>query len=500
MPDSSPIAQIDYTARDFTGYRDAMLQHAARVFPEWTSRSPADFGVLLVEALAYKGDIDSFYQDRVADEAFLSTATQRSSVVAIAATLGYVPYNALAAIGSVTFQSVPSQSVDVTVPAGTRVITMFNVDLDRPVIFETDADVVVPAAGSAAVTVTEGVTQGTRQIQLTGTGGQMATLNVEDLGTSTGEAAQAFILAANPLLTDTLRIVVEDTAGATEWQYVPSLTAATPAGQVYTTAIDDAGVVTVTFGDSVNGAIPATGLNLAAAYRVGGGAYGNLPANSIVDLATTVVGVTVAASSAMTGGADAEPTDLIRANAPRAYRTRNRAVARRDYADLALAIPGVAKAMAISQSATSVALYIIGPGNNTASQVQRDQVTAYIRDRAVAGTQVLVYNGTLIPVNFGTAASPVVIGVNINYRRTETQLACKQAIQNLLAAASTDFGKRIPLSSAYGAITAVPGVDYAQIPMMARSDLTQTGTADVVCRAWEIPAIGTVFINAIGGI
>lgn len=501
MADSTPVAQVDYTARDFTGYRDALFQYASRTFPEWTSRSPADFGVVMVELFAYMGDISSFYQDRIADEAFLSTATQRSSVVSIASTLGYTPYNALAAIGSVTFQTLANQTADVVVPAGTRLITAFNFDLDRPIIFETDADVTVPNSGGvAAVTVTEGVTQGSRQISLANISGSSDTVTVEDIGSSSGEGSQSFVLAATPLLADTLRVYVEDTSGATEWLYVTSLSVAAGADQVYTTAIDDSGVVTVTFGDGVHGAVPATGLAVAAAYRTGGGAYGNVPANAIADLATPVTGVTVAASSAMTGGADAEPTELIRANAPRLFRARDRAVARRDYADLALAVPGVARASAVSQSATSVALYIMGPDNNQTSQVQRDAVTAYLRDRSIAGTQVLVYNGTLIPVNFGTAAAPVVIGVSSSYRRVETQLACRQALQDLLSPSRTDFGQRIALSAVYGALTAVPGVDYAQVPMMARSDLAQIGTADVVCRAWEIPVIGTVNINAVGGI
>jgi hypothetical protein len=500
VADSTPTAQIDYTARDFTGYRDALFQHASRTFPEWTSRSPADFGVVMVELFSYMGDIISFYQDRIADEAFLSTATQRSSVVAIARTLGYTPYPALAAIGSVTFGTLVNQTTDVTVAAGTRVITRFNVDLDRPVIYETDSDVTVPSSGgTASVTVTEGVTQGVRQISLTDSSGGTDAVTVEDLGTSTGESGQVFMLAARPLLADTLRIFVEDTTGAAEWRAVSSLSAAA-VEQVYATSTDAGGVVSVAFGDGARGAIPGTGLAVAAAYRVGGGGYGNVPANFVVDFATPVTGVAVVASSAMAGGADEEPTELIRANAPRTYRTRDRAVARRDYADLALAVSGVAKASAVSQSSTSMALFIMGPDNNPTSQVQRDAVTAYLRDRSVAGTQILVYNGTLIPVNFGTPATPVVIGVSASYRRAETLLACRQAIQDLLSPSRTDFGRRVPLSAVYGALTAVPGVSYAQIPMMARSDLAQTGTADVVCRAWEIPVIGVVSTNAVGGI
>ena len=39
--------------------------------PEWTDRSPADLGVLLVDLFAYVGDVVCYYQDRIASESFL---------------------------------------------------------------------------------------------------------------------------------------------------------------------------------------------------------------------------------------------------------------------------------------------------------------------------------------------------------------------------------------------------------------------------------------------
>ncbi len=85
MPD--PLPPIDYTSRDYAAFRQDMIDAIPTRLPEWTSRSPNDFGITLIELFAYMGDILSFYGDRIANEAFLETATLRSSVLKIAAML-----------------------------------------------------------------------------------------------------------------------------------------------------------------------------------------------------------------------------------------------------------------------------------------------------------------------------------------------------------------------------------------------------------------------------
>ncbi len=48
--------------------------------PNWRERNPADLWVALAEAVAFRGDELSYYQDAVATEAYLGTARQRVSV------------------------------------------------------------------------------------------------------------------------------------------------------------------------------------------------------------------------------------------------------------------------------------------------------------------------------------------------------------------------------------------------------------------------------------
>lgn len=498
---TTPAVPVDYTAKDFSGYRDAMLAYAKTAFPEWTSRSPADFGVLMVELLAYCLDNISYYQDRLVTEAYLDTASQRSSVLEIARTLGYTPYPAVAAQGTVTLVTDLTQSTAVVVPAGTQLITDVQTDLQGPLIFETLADVQVPASGgTASVQVVEGATQGTDTITLTSSSASSQTIPVIDLGVSTGLADQVFTLPVLPVDQSTVRVFGMYPEGPVEWVVVQSLLDADATDRVVSLSTDANGVVSILFGDNFNGAVPENGITLKAAYRVGGGTRGNLTAGALIDISSPITGVSIQSSTDMTGGLDAESTDSIRRNAPAAYAAQDRAVTTQDYAALAAAVSGVDKANALGQSVSLVTTYILGASNAVPSQQLIDATTQYVQARALVGTTVVVQPGTLIPVNFGSSTSPITLGVQSQYRRSDVQLAVTQALQALLDPSVTTFGQRLTVAQAYAAVHDIPGVLYIQIPVMARADQGQSGTADVVCREWEVPAIGSITITAVGGV
>ena len=80
---------IDYLTKDYDGFKQGMLAQIPLLLPEWKDRSESDFGVVLVELFAYAADILSYYQDRVANEAYLATATQRRSVTELLRLIGY---------------------------------------------------------------------------------------------------------------------------------------------------------------------------------------------------------------------------------------------------------------------------------------------------------------------------------------------------------------------------------------------------------------------------
>jgi hypothetical protein len=96
-PDDIPIPPIDYLAKDFLSFRQALLDDSALRYPQWAERSEADFAVMFAEALSAVADELSYLQDRVAAEASLQTATQRRSLVSLARLVDYEPRPATSA-------------------------------------------------------------------------------------------------------------------------------------------------------------------------------------------------------------------------------------------------------------------------------------------------------------------------------------------------------------------------------------------------------------------
>jgi hypothetical protein len=78
-PDVLDEPMLDYLARDYASFRQMLLDLVAQRNPNWTEQSAADLGIALLELFAYEGDQLSYFQDAVANEAYLDTARQRVS-------------------------------------------------------------------------------------------------------------------------------------------------------------------------------------------------------------------------------------------------------------------------------------------------------------------------------------------------------------------------------------------------------------------------------------
>ncbi|MGW0626227.1 baseplate J/gp47 family protein [Streptomyces sp. NPDC002758] len=483
---------VDYTSRDYEGFKTSLLDFASRAMPQWVPSSEGDFGVLMVELFSYLGDNLSYYGDRLQQESFLPTATQRLSLLQIADLLGYPVSNGVPATGTVTFQT-SNPGPAVTVPAGTQVVTDYIDTIDSPITYETDTDVTVPKnGGTATVSVTQGVTR--------------TQVNV---GTSSGVPVQEFRLPDVPVIGGTVQVYVDDVDTLTEWTHIDYIVDADPSDRVFSTYLDDSGATWIRFGDNINGAIPTTNLTIYASYRVGGGTVGNVNAgvvNAIAD--STLPGVTFsqdssgnAISSAMSGGADPETNDQIRANAPRIFRTQDRCVTLTDFSDLALTTPGIVRANAIASTYTSISVFVIGSDGGTPNTTTLQNVQTALQAKALAGTTVTVSGPTTVNVNVGNSSNPITVECWPRYSRASVLYDVQQALKTMLSFANVDFGMRLTLSDFYKTILNVDGVRYVNIPMTARADAAQTGTADIVMRAWEIPKIGNISnITMTGGI
>ena len=119
MATSPLLPVIDYTSRDYESIRADLIRLIRARIPQWSAENPSDFGVAMVEAFAYGVDGLHYYLDRVANEAYLSTAVQRESLYSIADMFNYRPRRSAPADVKLEFSNA-TQS-EILLPAGTRV-------------------------------------------------------------------------------------------------------------------------------------------------------------------------------------------------------------------------------------------------------------------------------------------------------------------------------------------------------------------------------------------
>ena len=136
IPTTIAVPPIDYTSRDYNSLLNDLLTLIPSYLPEWTDRSPGDFGIVLIELFAYMGDILNFYSDRIANESFIATAQQRQSVLNIANLLDYTPHGNVAASALLQF-TITSPSPPVFIPKYSTQVTTLG---SNPIIFTTAQD------------------------------------------------------------------------------------------------------------------------------------------------------------------------------------------------------------------------------------------------------------------------------------------------------------------------------------------------------------------------
>ncbi len=128
-PSNPPgLSAIKYRIGTFTSFRRAMLNKVAspelmlgaeNPFRQWHEGIDGDYQTMFVELWAYLADILTFYQERIANEAFITTATQLDSLLRLVDLINYRPSPGSAASGLVAFTVTKGSSV--IVPAGSRV-------------------------------------------------------------------------------------------------------------------------------------------------------------------------------------------------------------------------------------------------------------------------------------------------------------------------------------------------------------------------------------------
>ena len=408
-----PIS-VDYTSRDYYSLREDLIARIqSRItldngVPSWTASDPTDFGVALVEAFAYMGDLLSYYIDRASNESHIATSVNRKNVLNHAKFYGYIPSGWRSADASLYVHN--SSGASFTLKAGSVVTGQSQYkDSVITVYFTTLADLTVANSAGNTVSVTEGipvtVLEGTDQYGV-------------QLGVSNGLASMEFTLPNSPVVDNSLYVYVQTGGLTLKWSQVTHLIDYGPSDLVYALDLDENDNSVVRFGDGVSGAIPPNSAVIKATYTVGGGEKGNVAAGVLKTVYYTpddavTTGISVANLAEAAGGEDPESTEEIRALAPMSLRALNRAVTLKDYEDLATFVSGVGKAKATGTSWTNVTMYIapsrsasstdVSPGitystglpNSEFTEIQT-RVKSYLANKTLLGASLTVSPPTYV--------------------------------------------------------------------------------------------------------
>lgn len=180
------LSSIGYRTGTWATFRESMLARlSSSDYPALAAlktRDDDDLSIALLDATAVVLDILTFYQERLANESYLRTATQLNSLSMLSQLIGYQPSPGVAAstylaftIRAATGLPPNPNTTALTIPAGTQVQSVPGQN-QKPQAFQTSAGILAKADWNA-LQVQTGIpwvpAQGDTQMYLGGTGTQL---------------------------------------------------------------------------------------------------------------------------------------------------------------------------------------------------------------------------------------------------------------------------------------------------------------------------------------
>lgn len=286
----------------------------------------------ILDTLSYNTNMNTFYLNMVANEAFLTTAHRRESIINGAANLGYVPFSTKAARTSLYVEYDGDGSTPtIVIPKG----SMFNAAMDyETFIFtttKTNIAIYNPVIDKFVVDDVE-VVEGIPTENIFTVVPIKNDTNIFNVGDVILEGCN---LPNDNVDADLIEVFVKDptvTSDFIEYTKYDGLLNLDENSRVFFVAMNELGNLSIRFGNGSLGMKPAPGSQIQIKYIITSGADANGIALfnqvSAVDggIATNIVPITPSF-----GGADSETNDSIKFNAPRAYESQNRGVVGSDF-------------------------------------------------------------------------------------------------------------------------------------------------------------------------
>jgi hypothetical protein len=340
---------IDFSASDFESFRRNLIAYTKANFPlDYNNFSESDFGMLLMELMASIGHIQSHKADYLANESFLRTARERSSVKKLLELIGVRMKGPISAVANsqITFTAPLADTSSLTIPQGSRTITVNSPEDGGALsytLYKVNSNGTVDLDGNkhdleflfSPVALGEEHTI-TSSVLMEGA------LIIEGGSFRGVDGIKNVSLTQSPYVEKSVQVFVTGNQ-STEGVYAEEdniYFASGATDKVFQVTTNDSFMASVLFGDGTVGMSPSVGDEYSISYRVGGGTRGNI-AESYIN--TSIGGVAkgsgspqsvslnVQNTSLATGGADAESIAKAKRYAPLTFRSQDRLVTLPDY-------------------------------------------------------------------------------------------------------------------------------------------------------------------------
>lgn len=391
---------VDYSTRDYEGFRSDMIRGLQERIPEYTDTSQTDAGIVLIELLAHNLDLLSYYNDKTANEVYLDTAKERSNIIMLAKMLGYVFNDGRPSEFKQVFEIIP-QDTDFVIPKG-YVVKTTESTVEPEVLFETDFELVIPKGcvgnekdGDGNYLYLANVVQG-------------YTITDEVVGTSNETPNQTFYLNHAPVIKDSISLNITESTGLTEeWTRVDNFLNSSPTDKHFTVTIDASDRGIITFGNGKSGKIPtAYSEGIVATYRVGGGEVGNVSPYSINQAEQKLSGLvrTYNPYSATVLGVDKEEDDIIRVKAKSHFNSTWGAITLNDYKEVAKSLVEVLDATSTKGNTDFDVIVTLLPKGYTKMTEQeltllKNRLKVIYEDKKVLGVDVYLKFAEIVNIN-----------------------------------------------------------------------------------------------------
>ncbi len=475
------LADMPYLPQTVDDLFAAMMATKKANCPDWTDDSPSDFGNMLawIFSTLAKWIVDNM--ERTKNNLYIGTTNDREAMRLLCELIGYQLGEGAAAAAEVTFTMATSHDA-FTIPAGTKVATVESADQEA-IVFETSEDESVNAdAESAVVSCVQG-----------------ETITEEIVGSSTAEVHQRFALARKPVVWQSETVEVLD-GSWTAWSRVDSFVDSDSTDKHYRLETNEARDYFIVFGDGVNGAIPIRGTNnIRVTYRKGGGTVGNVAANTITEILSTVSYVeSVTNAAKATGGIDRETLDHARIYGPASVRTNDRMVTLQDIQSLCTSYRstkygGVVHAIAYEVGHWMAQVRVVPQAGGAVSAGLKNELETYLRAKRMIGTIVEVVEAEYVYVDI-TAE----VNVLPNYSSSEVAAKVRENLVAFLSPRYQDqktglyphtFGRNLYKADLFRVIQSTAGVDFCQIT---------EPVGDTIVAKYQIAEVGDISVTASG--